>query len=157
MNLIEVDFVDVTFSLIKGTFRPNKKPNNYLSYTDVFSNHPPSIIKRLPNSINDFLSRNSPIKEIFDNIREDYQKVLDNSRYESRLLYKETDSNNTNSRENNSKNSTSNKQKKLKIISFNPSYNKSVVTNVAKISLKLLNIFHKKPSCMKYSVATQLK
>ena len=103
MNLIEVDFVDVTFSLIKGTFRPNKKPNNYLSYTDVFSNHPPSIIKRLPNSINDFLSRNSPIKEIFDNIREDYQKVLDNSRYESRLLYKETDSNNTNCRENNSR------------------------------------------------------
>ena len=83
--------------------------------------------------------------------------MLDNSGYESKLLYKETDSNNTNSRENNSKNSTSNKQKKLKIISFNPPYNKSVVTNVAKIFLKLLNIFHKKPSCIKCSVATQLK
>ena len=54
-NLIEIDFLDVTFNLINETFRPYKKPNNNLSYINVFSNHPPNIIKRLPNSINDLL------------------------------------------------------------------------------------------------------
>ena len=54
-NLIEIDFLDVTFSLINKTFRPYKKSNNNLSYINVFSNHPPNIIKRLSNSINDLL------------------------------------------------------------------------------------------------------
>ena len=58
-NLIEVSFLDLTFSLIKGTFQSYKKPKNNLSYMNFFSNHPPNIIKRLPNSTNDLLSRNS--------------------------------------------------------------------------------------------------
>ena len=39
----------------------------------------------------------------------------------------------------NSINNTSNKQRKCKIIWFNPPYNKSIVTNVTKIFLKLLD------------------
>ena len=50
-NLSEVSFLDVSFSLIKGTFQPYKNPNNNLSYINVFSNHPPNIIKCLPNTI----------------------------------------------------------------------------------------------------------
>ena len=37
--LIENDFLAVTFSLIKGTFRLCKKLNNNLSYRNVSSNH----------------------------------------------------------------------------------------------------------------------
>ena len=85
--------------------------------------------------MNDLLSRNSSSKIIFDNTKEDYQKALDKSGYKSRFLY----NNNTNSTEINSINNTSNKQRKRKIIWFNPPYNKSVVTNVAKIFLKLLD------------------
>ena len=50
-NLSKVSFLDVSFSLIKVTFQPYKNPNNNLSYINVFSNHPPNIIKCLPNTI----------------------------------------------------------------------------------------------------------
>ena len=68
-NLIEVFFLDATFSLIKGTVQPYKNPNNNLSYINVSSNHPPKIIKRIPNSINDLPSTNSSSKKIFDNTK----------------------------------------------------------------------------------------
>ena len=34
-NLTEVDFLDVTFNLENNTYRPYKKPNDKLIYTDV--------------------------------------------------------------------------------------------------------------------------
>ena len=37
-NLIEVDFLNVTFSFIKEKFWPNKKPNNNLSYKNHSGN-----------------------------------------------------------------------------------------------------------------------
>ena len=46
-NLTEVDFLDVIFNLENNTYRPHKKPNDKLIYTDVSSNHPPQIKKQL--------------------------------------------------------------------------------------------------------------
>ena len=46
-SLIEADFLDVTFNLIEGAFRPYKKRNSNLSYINISSNHPPNIIKPL--------------------------------------------------------------------------------------------------------------
>ena len=135
-NLIEFDFLKVTFSLINGTFRPYEKPNNDLSYINVFSNHPPNKIKRSTNSTNVLLSRNYSSQEIFDNNKEDYQKARGKLGYKTKLLYKESSSNNTNGKKKqkkNSKNNTSNKLRKRKIIWFNPPYNKSVVSSVGKI------------------------
>ena len=54
MNPIKFDFLSFTFSLLRGTFRPYKEPNNNLSYINVLSNHPPNIVEHLPNSRNDF-------------------------------------------------------------------------------------------------------
>ena len=88
-NLIKAEFLDVTFSLTKGMFRPYKKPNNNFSYKYVSSNHPLTPIKRLPNSINDLLSRNSSSKQVVDNTKEDYQKVLNKSDYKIKLLWKQ--------------------------------------------------------------------
>ena len=42
-NLIETDFLDVTFNLATGKFFPYRKPNNIPFYINVKSNHPPSI------------------------------------------------------------------------------------------------------------------
>ena len=100
-NLIKAEFLDVTFSLTKGIFRLYKTPNNNLSYKHVSSNHPPNIIKRLPNSINDLLSRNSSSKEVIDNTKKDYQKLLNKSDYKLKLLHKENSNNNNNSKEKN--------------------------------------------------------
>ena len=46
-----VNFLDVTFNLASGTYRPYKKANESLLYINTSSNHPPQVIKQLPTSI----------------------------------------------------------------------------------------------------------
>ncbi len=55
-NLHVVNFLDVTFDLNNGKFKPYRKPNDDLLYINRHSNHPPSIIKQLPTSINKRIS-----------------------------------------------------------------------------------------------------
>ena len=43
-NLKEVNFLDVTFNLTTGMFRPYKKPNDTPTYISTSSNHPPNIM-----------------------------------------------------------------------------------------------------------------
>ena len=51
-NLKEVNLLDVTFDLNSGLYKPYKKPNDQLLYVTTSSDHPPQVIKQLPNSIN---------------------------------------------------------------------------------------------------------
>ena len=46
-----VNFLDVTFDLCTGRYQPYKKPNDKSTYINVNSNHPPNLIKALPDSI----------------------------------------------------------------------------------------------------------
>ena len=64
-NLIETDFLDVTFNLATGTFFPFTKPNNVPLYINAKSNHPSTFIKDLPNMINKRLSELSCNKDEF--------------------------------------------------------------------------------------------
>ena len=48
-NLHIVNFWDVTFNLLDGTYKPNKKSNDQLLYINASSNHPPQIIKTTTN------------------------------------------------------------------------------------------------------------
>ena len=48
-NLKEVDFLDVSLNLQNGTYQPYKKPNDRLLYIHSLSNHPPNVIKQIPN------------------------------------------------------------------------------------------------------------
>ena len=75
-NLNEVDFLDVTFNLENNTYCPYKKPNDKLIYIHTKSNHPPQIIKQLPYSISERLSKNSSTSEIFNNTKGDYEDAL---------------------------------------------------------------------------------
>ena len=47
-------------------------------------------MKRVPNSVNNLLPRNSSSKETFDNTKEDYQKALGKSGYKTKLFTKKT-------------------------------------------------------------------
>ena len=49
-NWYIVGFLDLTFNLLDGTYKPYKKPNNQLLYVNTLSNHPPHIIKQLRTS-----------------------------------------------------------------------------------------------------------
>ena len=51
-----VDYLDITFNLNDGSFRPCRKPEDETLYINVDSDHPPSILKQLPISIEKRLS-----------------------------------------------------------------------------------------------------
>ena len=59
-----VNFLDVTFNLASGTYRPYKKANESLLYINTSSNHPPQVIKQLPTSISERLSNNHQTKKL---------------------------------------------------------------------------------------------
>ena len=127
-NLHIADFLDVTFNLLDGTYKPYKKPNDQLLYVNTSSNHPPQIIKQLPISISNRLSNNSSNKQVFDMSKGEYEKVLRKSGYRNvNLIYIDR---------------RDIKQKRnchRSIIWFNPPFNKSVSTNVTKRFLNLID------------------
>ena len=61
-NLMEIDFLDVSFNLDVETFSPYSKPNNTPFYIHSESNHPSSITKQLPSMTNRRIS-NLPCNE----------------------------------------------------------------------------------------------
>ena len=46
-----VNFLDVTFNLVNGTYRPYKEAKESLLYINTSFNHPPQVIKQLTTSI----------------------------------------------------------------------------------------------------------
>ena len=50
-NLKTVDFLDVTLDLDNNAYKPFRKENNKAISINKHSNHPPSILKQLPKSI----------------------------------------------------------------------------------------------------------
>ena len=124
-NLIETDFLDVTFDLTSGKFFPYRKPNNTPLYINVKSNHPPSIIKDLPKMINKRLSDLSCNKEEFDKAKPLYEKSLHESGYKTSMSYAQTEVKNSRNRSRN-------------IIWFNPPFSQNVKTNIGKLFLKLV-------------------
>ena len=66
-NLKTVNFLDATFNLCTGKYQPYKKRNDTPTYINVNSNHPPNIIKALPNSISQRTNNISSDKATFNN------------------------------------------------------------------------------------------
>ena len=54
-NLVEVNFLDVTFNLKNGSYRHYNKPNDELKYINVLSNHSSQILKHITTTISDGL------------------------------------------------------------------------------------------------------
>ena len=65
-NIKVMNFLDVTFDLQRGIFKPYRKPNDTTNYVHSKSNHPPSILKNIPKNVNKRLSSISANKEVFD-------------------------------------------------------------------------------------------
>ena len=65
-NLKIVDYLDVAFNLTDSSYRPFNKTNNQIDYIQKQSNHPPSIIKQLPLSVERRLSKLSSNEKIFN-------------------------------------------------------------------------------------------
>ena len=126
-NLKVVNFLDVTFDLQKETYQSYSKPNSLPTYININSNHPPNIIKCIPNMISDRISKISSNKEVFDRAAPYYNEALKSSGYKNEIKYE--------------KRPTKSKQtRKRQIIWFNPHTAGVSKANVAK---RFLNIIDK--------------
>ena len=115
-----------TFNLCTRKYQPYKKPNDTPTYINVNSNHPPNIIKALPNNISKRISNISSDKATFNNVAPSYNDVLSASGYKENLTYQQDLT-------------PSKKVRQRKIIWFNPSYSENVETNIGKTFLKLVD------------------
>ena len=122
------NYLDITLNLNNGSYRLFKKPNKKTDYIHISSDHPPSIIKEIPRSIEKRLSILSSSKDIFQESAIYYEKCLKNSGYKTKLQYQQPKENNQNK-----------KKRKRNIIWFNPPYSKSVKTNIGRIFIKLIS------------------
>ena len=127
-NLKIVNFLDVTLDLDLGTYKPFTKPNETKLYVHKMSNHPPNILKNIPDSVNKRLSNISSTEAIFNEAAKPYQKALQDSGYDYKLSFRPTTQN------------KHKRQRKRNISWFNPPFSMSVST---KIGAKFLSLIDK--------------
>ena len=120
-----VNFLDVTFNLTSGSYKPYMKPNNKLLYVHSQSNHPPTLLKNIPDNINKRLTSISSSKEVFDAAITPYQKAIDESGYNFKLTYNPEANQTTRNRKN----------RKRNITWYNPPWDANVKTNLGKTFL----------------------
>ena len=88
-NMKIVNYLDVTLNLNDGSYRPYKKPNEETNYIHVNSDHPQSISKQLPMSIEKWLSSLSSSKDVFEEAAPYYEQHISNCRYKEKLNYQD--------------------------------------------------------------------
>ena len=86
-NTTVIDYLDVVMDLSDGSYRPLNKTNANTKYVSFQSNHPPMILKNIPESINKRLSSISSSKAMFMSEVDHYQKALEEAGYKEKLEY----------------------------------------------------------------------
>ena len=81
-----VNYLNITLDLRSASYKPYMKPGNTPQY-HCDSNHPPSIIRSVPEAINKRLSNISSDKSAFDSAIPPYQEALRRSGYNYKLQY----------------------------------------------------------------------
>ena len=128
-----INFLDINFCLNSESYQPYMKPNDEPLYIKRNSNHPPTILSRLPQTISKRISSLSSNFELFSRAAPIYNAALENAGYTERVKY--------DSEINVSKPP---RNRKRNIIWYNPPYNKSVSTNIGRVFLNSLDKhFHK--------------
>ena len=105
---------------------PEMSPNTPL-YVHSKSNHPPSIIKNIPESINRRLLEISSNAGVFDEAAKSYQEALGKSGYTFKLQFKPPQT------------SLPKSNRSRNIIWFNPPYNRNVKSNIGRQFLRLID------------------
>ena len=134
-GLKQVDFLDVTLDLQEAKYKPFMKPNNTPTYINVESNHPPTIIKQIPDIISKRLNSLSCCKEDFDAAKPEYEEALARSGYKenARLGYTPRDDEAASNHRKRKKN-----QRKRKVTWFNPPFAANLSTDLGRKFLHLI-------------------
>ena len=107
-NLKIVDYLDVTLNLSDGSQKPFHKPNSEINYIHRESNHPPSIIKQLPLSVESRLSKLSSDENVFIQAASVYQEALKRVGFNHKVRYNNSDKYNSNNNNKNNKDNCNN-------------------------------------------------
>ena len=65
-NLKIVDYLDITFDLSTGLFKPYNNTSNIPRYINAKSNHLPSILEKISKSVSKRISSNSCNEQVFN-------------------------------------------------------------------------------------------
>ena len=129
--------------LSTGRYWPYRKPNNEPLYINSRSNHPPNIIKMLPASIGNRLSSISCDAEAFNDAKPEYENALKSSGFtDYKLEFTPTPEDPAIPQANPG---PARRKRRRNILWFNPPFNLSLKTRLAREVLKLVDIhFHKR-------------
>ena len=148
-NIKIVNFLDVTLDLSNNSYKPFIKTNQNPSYININSNHPKNIIKQVPKAVNLRIYKLSVNEKIFKESIKRYIDALKNCGFKEDFRYLKEDIINEINKENNNY-IQKNKNRKRKIIWFNPTFCKLANIDVGKYFLRLIdkhfkqdNILHK--------------
>ena len=121
-----VNYLDVTLDLNSESFMPYMKPGNTPLYVNSHSNHPPSVLRSIPLSVNRRLSDISSSEQIFNQHKPVYQKALDDCGYNHNLEF-------------NQNAPCRNRNRSRNITWFNPPYNMNVKNNIGRTFLRIID------------------
>ena len=130
VNLKIVNFLDVTFDLSTGLFKPYLKPNNTIQYVHTSSNHPKHVIENIPKGVEQRLSMLSSNEVIFDEAIPPYQDALKRAGHKHTLKFNPPQDNNQSKRKRN---------RKRDILWLNLPFSKTLKTKTGKRFLEILD------------------
>ena len=154
-------YIYIYIYLSNNTYKPFIKMDQSPSYINVNSNHPKAIIKQVPKAVNLRIRNLSVNEEIFRKGSKMYIDALISSGYKESFTYKEEKvPNGNNNKDINKENRR--KNRKRKIIWFNPPFCRITNINIGKYFLKLVDkhfkhgnklhkIFNRKTLIISYS------
>ena len=117
-NVTMTNYLDIHFDLQKGEHRPYKKDEPL--YVNAASNHPKSVIKAIPETVNRRISKLSSSKKIFEEESESYQEILKQCGYNYKMEYRPPQA------------KEKKKSRARRVTYFNPPFSNTVKTNVGK-------------------------
>ena len=129
-KLESCNFLDVTLNLTTGKYQPYNKSDNNPLYINILSNHPPNIIKNLLGNTSKSINTLSADETAFNKSKDLYNNALAQSGFKHKITFQKQQ--NTSTVTNNTKN------RKRKIIWFNPPFSLNVSTNIGKKFFSLL-------------------
>ncbi len=112
-----VNYLDITLDLRSSSYKPYMKPGNAPLYVNQHSNHPPSVLRGIPDAINKRLSNISSDTQSFDSAAPPYQEALRKSGFDYKLHY-------------NPQLPKPKRHRNRNAIWFNPPYSANVATDV---------------------------
>ena len=132
-NVKRTDYLDILFDLESGLHRPFRKDDNVPCYINVQSNHPPHIIRNLPEMISKRVSMLSSNQQVFEQEAQIYNEGLKVAGYKEKIKFIPPV---PNQRKGN--------RRKRNVIWFNPPFHEDVSTPIGEKFLKLIRKHFKK-------------